>query len=80
MELHRNYGSRMPTYRIYPTRDGHASGPPVDHVLPDDTAALLAAMAVAMAENGAEAWEGQRLVVILPPMPLDKPSEPSDVG
>lgn len=52
----------------------------VDHDLADDTAALFAAMEATSAEFGAEAWDGQRLVVIIPPMPLDKSSEPSDVG
>ena len=74
------YRSSMPIYRIYPTRDGHASGPPTDHELADDTAALLAALHLATVENGAEAWEGQRLIVMLPPMPSAKPSEPSDVS
>lgn len=67
--LVQGYGAPMPFYRIFPTRDGHVCGPPVDRNLPDDTAALLAAMAVTTAELGAEAWEYQRLVVILPPMP-----------
>ena len=69
----------MPIYRIFPTRNGHISGPAIDYDLPDDTAALLAAMDVLTAEQGAEAWEGQRLVVMLPPMPVKEQGRPPEL-
>jgi hypothetical protein len=72
-----NYRSEMQLYRIFLTRDGHICGPAMEHVLPDDTAALLATLDATSAETGAEAWEDQRLVVMLLPMRPTVPRTPA---
>ena len=58
----------MPHYRIFPIQAGHVVGPPRAILLEDDSAALSAACAAATLTHGAEAWDGARRVVSVPPL------------
>jgi hypothetical protein len=57
----------MPEYRFYKIgRNGHISGPPIDHEAPDDQAAIQAAKALIKTVD-IEIWQGPRVVAYLTP-------------
>ena len=58
----------MLLYRIFPIQAGHVVGPPAAPMLEDDSAAFSAACAAATPTHGAEAWDGTRRVVSVPPV------------
>jgi hypothetical protein len=47
-------------------KDGHVAGPPIDHQLPDDAAAVKEAKQL-LDGRAIEIWQGARVVVFLDP-------------
>jgi hypothetical protein len=57
----------MPDYRFFRIGlDGHVAGPPSEHMLPDDAAALEKAQKLS-GGNDIEIWQAERLVAYIVP-------------
>ena len=54
-------------YRILPTNDGNVAGAGIEEDLLDDATALAEAQKIVTPDTGAEVWEGDRLLAIVPP-------------